>query len=274
MEAGVPEHWAEGIPWDEPGFSKRILKEHLSQKHDGASRRFTTIDRQVEWIHNSPLEGERSRILELGCGPGLYLQRLAKLGHDCFGIDFSPASIAYADYAAKEDGLSISYLLEDIRDAEFGGQLDLIMLIWGEFNAFAPEDAKSLLLKSFAALGPHGRVLLEPSSIDSIRRRGQKPRWESVCDSGLFLDSPHVCVEESFWNPERCAATSRWTVTDTATDETLVHSASYQGYTDEGYRDLLRNCGFGSVEKYASLTGEDEAQPTELPVFVGWKRDD
>ena len=36
-----PAPWAEGekIPWDEPEFSARMLHEHLSQKHDAASRR-------------------------------------------------------------------------------------------------------------------------------------------------------------------------------------------------------------------------------------------
>ena len=27
------------IPWDEPEFSARMLREHLSQEHDAASRR-------------------------------------------------------------------------------------------------------------------------------------------------------------------------------------------------------------------------------------------
>jgi predicted TPR repeat methyltransferase len=42
------------------------------------------------------LQSEPQRILDLGCGPGLYTQRLASLGHTCVGIDISPASIAYA----------------------------------------------------------------------------------------------------------------------------------------------------------------------------------
>ena len=34
----APEPWAEGekIPWDDPGFSRRMLEEHLSQAHDAA----------------------------------------------------------------------------------------------------------------------------------------------------------------------------------------------------------------------------------------------
>ena len=36
-----PDPWAEGdnIPWNDPGFSARMLAEHLSQAHDAASRR-------------------------------------------------------------------------------------------------------------------------------------------------------------------------------------------------------------------------------------------
>ena len=39
-----PRPWSEGekIPWNEPGFSRRMLREHLSQEHDAASRRFET----------------------------------------------------------------------------------------------------------------------------------------------------------------------------------------------------------------------------------------
>ncbi len=52
-----PAPWSEGekIPWNEPAFSARMLREHLSQEHDAASRRAAIIDRQVDWIFNTPL---------------------------------------------------------------------------------------------------------------------------------------------------------------------------------------------------------------------------
>ena len=100
-----PVPWAEGdnIPWDEPGFSKRMLREHLRQDHDAASRRSEKIDQHVAWIHDEVLSGHNTKILDLGCGPGLYSSRLAKLGHDCTGIDFSPASITYAQEQAQQE---------------------------------------------------------------------------------------------------------------------------------------------------------------------------
>ena len=59
-------------PWNDPDFSQRMLKEHLSQRHDAASRRTPTIKKHVNWIHNVVLDGKPSHVLDLGCGPGLY----------------------------------------------------------------------------------------------------------------------------------------------------------------------------------------------------------
>ena len=87
-----------------------MLKEHLSQEHDAASRRAAIIDGQVAWIHDHLLQGNPTRILDLCCGPGLYANRLARLGHRCVGIDFSPASIAYARERSEAGGLSCTYI--------------------------------------------------------------------------------------------------------------------------------------------------------------------
>ena len=55
----VPEPWTEGekIPWNDPEFSERMLREHLSQDHGAASRRFDTIEKHVDWIHRKVLSG-------------------------------------------------------------------------------------------------------------------------------------------------------------------------------------------------------------------------
>ena len=68
----TPKPWSEGekIPWNDSGFSERMLKHHLTQEHDLASRRFEIIDKHVDWIHNK-LGGNPSKILDLACGPGL-----------------------------------------------------------------------------------------------------------------------------------------------------------------------------------------------------------
>jgi SAM-dependent methyltransferase len=94
-----PQPWEEGekIPWDEPEFSKRMLKEHLSQDHNAASRRFEIVHRQVDWLERLAGGLERDlKVLDLACGPGLHSLDFARRGHSTHGIDFSPASIEWA----------------------------------------------------------------------------------------------------------------------------------------------------------------------------------
>jgi SAM-dependent methyltransferase len=254
----APEPWAEGekIPWQEPGFSRRMLEEHLSQHHDAASRRLETIERHVDWIHREVLSGEPTRILDLGCGPGLYTSRLSKLGHECVGIDYSPASIAHASEQAEREQLRCTYREQDIRAADYGGELGLVMLIFGELNAFPPADARAILAKARAALADRGLLLLEPHSFAAVQRMGERlPAWYSA-PCGLFLDRPHLCLQESFWNPDRRVATQRYFVIDASTGEVSRHAASAQAYTEQEYRSLLLECGFDEVVIHPSLTGE------------------
>ena len=161
----------EKISWDDPEFSKRMLKEHLSQKHDFASRKLEIIEKQVNWINNNFLKNKPSSLLELGCEPGFYLQKLSKLGHKCSDIDFSPASIEYAKANADLEGLNINYKLGDIRKVRFRIGFDLIFMIYGEFNTFKKQDAKMILQKIWDALNPRGLILLEPHLFDSIKKR-------------------------------------------------------------------------------------------------------
>lgn len=259
----VPAPWSEGdnIPWNEPGFSARMLREHLSQSHDLASRRSETIARHVEWIAAKALGPAPGSVLDLGCGPGLYLQALAARGYDCHGIDFSPASIAHALRQAEEAGLSIDYAEADLRGADFGpdGHFDAAILIFGELNVFAPEDARLILAKACAALKPGGRLLLEPASEATVRRIGAEPPvwWSST--SGLFGDRPHLMLTEAFWDEAKRAATKRYYRVETETGAVTRWASSQQAYSENEYRTLLQGCGFVAVRFYPALGGDGPA---------------
>jgi len=272
--AARPEPWAEGekIPWNEPAFSRRMLAEHLSQSHDLASRRSERIDRHVEWIHRDLLGGRPTRILDLGCGPGLYASRLARLGHECTGIDFSPASIDCAREQAGREGLSCTVRQEDIRRADFGAGFGLAMLIFGEFNVFRPGEARDILVRAHAALDHGGLLLLEPQTFAAVEQTGKAgSSWYSA-PSGLFSDAPHLCLTENVWDPATRTATTRWFILDAATGEVTRHAATMQGYTEDEYTSLLHECGFKDVETFASLTGTGDPDQKELIAVTARRR--
>jgi SAM-dependent methyltransferase len=253
----VPKPWAEGekIPWNDPDFSRRMLNEHLSQEHDAASRRFAIIDKHVQWVHNQVLKGNPTRILDLGCGPGLYTNRLARLGHRCVGIDFSPASIDYAREQAEEAGLECTYIHQDIRTADYGDGYGLVTSIFGELNVFRPREVRSILEKACRALSPGGFLLLEPHTFEAVVQLGkQPPSWYSA-EKGLFSEEPHLSLQENFWDTNDKVAITRYYIIDAATGKVARHSASMQAYTDEEYRFLLTECGFDKAAFFSSLEG-------------------
>lgn len=264
------EPWAEGdnIPWHEPAFSERMLREHLSQEHDAASRRSAKVDHHVAWIHGTLLSEAGTQVLDLGCGPGLYAARLAALGHRCRGIDFSPASIRYAREQADAAGSACSYVLGDLRQVDFGRDYGLAMVLFGELNVFTPDDAKAILRKAHAALRPGGWLLLEPHTFEAVRGMGDEPAAWSTETSGLFADAPHLVLTEHAWHEGRRAATIRYFVVDAATSEVQRHAQTMQAYTGGEYRALLAAAGFGEVSVHPSLTGRSEDAEPGLMVIA------
>ena len=250
------------IPWDDPDFSTRMLREHLAQVHDRASRRFEIIDRQVAWIHGSVLQGKPGRILDLGCGPGLYTSRLARLGHHCVGVDFSPASIAHAEAEARDAGLACTYQLADLRSVDFERDFehgfDAALLLFGEVNTFAPAELESLLGRVRGAVRDEGKLVLEPQSSEAVQATGEEPPVWTAQGAGLFSDAPHLTLRESAWHPEQSATTERYFVYGAA-GTPRVYAQSTRAYSDAELEALLTTAGFAIIGHYESIGDESEA---------------
>jgi len=268
----VPEPWSEGekIPWNDSGFSERMLEYHLTQEHDLASRRFDIIDRHVDWIHNK-LGGKPSKILDLACGPGLYSYRLTKLGHSCRGIDFSPASIKYAREQAFKEEVEVDYVLEDIRTADYGDNNDLALFIYGEFNVFKPVDIKRVLERAYDSLKEGGLFIAEPNRYETVKLVGTSPASWYSSQEGLFSPKPHLCLMENFWDEEKLVATTRYFIMDAETNNVTLHASSMVAYTREDLEQIIREVGFKGVVFYESLSGGEKDLDENLEVIEARK---
>lgn len=235
------------IPWNDPDFSKRMLKNHLSQEHDWASRRKDIIAGQLKWIQER-LPVTPADILDLGCGPGLYTLPLAAKGHHCVGVDFSPASIGYAREQANRAGLDIEYLLGDIREYAPAREFDCIIMTFGEFNVFSRQSAEFILATCSAMLRPGGIFVLEAHTFEAVRAVGQSaPHWEKN-KSGLFSDAPHLLLQKSAWDEAKSTATTWYYLVDAASANVTGYASTMQAYTKEEYVKMLGKAGLGVVE--------------------------
>ena len=128
--------------WTDEHTSEQMLAYHLNADIDVSSRRGEFIDRSVEWIASRFSIGADTRIADFGCGPGLYANRLAKVGASVIGIDFSKCSIKHAREVAREAGLTSEYVNQNYLDFETEHRFDLFpkcvqatqggKLVWSE----------------------------------------------------------------------------------------------------------------------------------------------
>jgi SAM-dependent methyltransferase len=235
------------IPWDDPVFSRRMLAEHLSQEHDLASRKSQMIREQVQWIHEHMCNNTPVKLLDIGCGPGLYIEQFAALDYDCCGIDFSPASI---EYARSHLGEKVKLVNGDIRSVDFGSGYDLATMVFGEFNVFSPDECKKILKKTFEALSPGGKLLLEAHTFDAVERVGRAPNsWYKSGPGllGLFSDDPYICLIENRWLDKQKTALQQFHILDPADGSVKSYRSTTKAWTNDQYKQLLKEAGFANV---------------------------
>lgn len=232
------------IPWNDSAFSARMLREHLSQEHDLASRRDALITQQADWLKTKMFGNSPTRVLDIGCGPGLYAAKLIDGTGYYKGIDFGPASIEYAlkHYGAPGDR---DFVLGNILEKSFGGPYDIVVFLYGEFNAFPPKDVRTILNKIRTALAPGGTVVLEVHTFEAIVNSGKGRSWYA-CENGLFGTSPHLCLQDNYWLSERRVAQQVFSIIERENKVQRYYN-TLQGYMEEEYLSLLQEAGFKNM---------------------------
>lgn len=171
--------------WTAPHIADRMLAFHLDGSNDMASRRTETIDGFVGWV-DAEIGLAGRKVLDLGCGPGLYAHRMAARGATVTGLDFSGLSIAHARQQAAAAGLEIDYREADYLAYLFPERIDLATLIYCDFGALPPERRRHLLDKIRAALRPGGALILDAFPPAHLERASEVLTCERRLMRGFF----------------------------------------------------------------------------------------
>ncbi len=242
------------LPWSDETFSRRSLKLHLDQGNDVNSRRQFIIQKHINWIHASILLEKPARILDLACGPGLYIEELAKLGHTCTGIDISPAAI---EYAKNNNASNAIYLCQDLLQMNLDQKFDMVLLNFGWFHNFPRTDGEKLIKQIRQLLRPEGRLLLELLHTEAIIDYGEAPPQWHHADSGIFSDSPYLFLQENFF-VERENITKVFYYIITEDSRVKGFQQIYQAYGEKELSTLLKKLGVRELNYYNNLCEEDD----------------
>jgi SAM-dependent methyltransferase len=261
----VPWRHGGNLPWDDPIFSERMLKEHLDQSHGAASRRLPEIRGQVQVMWDWLALTADARLLDVTCGPGLYAAEFARRGVTVTGVDFGPASLRYARELCRE--LPCEFILSDVRAMDFAGRdFNAAIYLYGQFTVLKPAESLDVLKRIRTALRPGGKLLLE--ILDDAKFDKKDNTWWYTDTGGLWGDFPYLHLGERAWDPAQRAAIERFHILNLETGEMQVYGLSDQAYTAAQVTEMLQEAGFGQVEVHPAWDGLALKDAPEWVVYV------
>ncbi len=238
--------------WDDPHISQQMLQAHIHPEWDAASRKHSFVDASVHWLHESILP-EASDILDLGCGPGLYCQRLARLGHQLTGVDMSPTSIAYGKKQAEAAGLNIQYQLSNYLQLDLEAAFNAALLIYCDFGALTDDERHRLAANVFQALRPGGIWVLDVWT-PRFRSPDELPKTWGVEQYGFWSGQPHLYLSETFHYPQ-CDVYLDQTTVFTEDEASTVYRVWERMFTKETLLSFLQPAGFVIKEWFGDVAG-------------------
>jgi len=245
--------------WNDPHISKQLLQVHLNQEVDLASRKEASIDKTIAWILDR-CNSEKLNILDLGCGPGLYCEKLHDQGHIVTGVDISGSSIEYARSKALKGSKSIEYLNSDYLNMDLpSNQYHLVMMVYTDFGVLLPEERLTLLRKIYSSLKPGGRFVFDVLNDLELDAKVVPADWK-IAEAGFWSDKPYMVLSNSFlYEQEKVILYQHNVVSD---DEIRTFRFWTHHFSKSDMQSLISNTAF-------KLEGEESGVLPERDSWTG-----
>ena len=198
--------------WNDPHISSQMLALHLAADETAASRPHRFIEASTSWIAAEFGLGRGSRVLDLGCGPGLYANQLASRGTRVVGIDVSARSVRHARLTAQRDALPAEFREGNYLVDELGGGYDLACLIYEDYCALSPSQRTGLMVRVRKALNQGGAVLFDVTAAPRFDAFRDGSVTERNLMGGFWSDRPYIGTCETWTYPELRLALERYTI--------------------------------------------------------------
>lgn len=255
--------------WDDEHISKMMLEAHLNPELEVASRTAEFMDRSARWIAQIAPPSRFKRVLDLGCGPGLYAQRFYRMGYTVTGIDLSRRSIRYAKDQAHKEGMDICYVCGNYCQLDSKEMFDLVTLIYCDYGALCPSDRREVLRRAYASLRPGGRMILDVFSHAHAERFSAYQVWKHCPDGGFWRKGAHLMLEEGFLCPEHVIGRRIAVVTP---EEESVYNLWDTCYTPQKLQEETQAAGFEVCGMYGDVAGAAYTEDCDTLAIVIEKR--
>ena len=237
--------------WDDENISRYMLEAHLDPDVEGATRKHAFIQRSADWIAERCRGGAGKKLLDLGCGPGLYAELFNDRGFQVTGLDFSRRSIQYAKEHASKTKRDIRYEYKNYLEMDYEEAFDVITLIYCDFGVLPPKDRKTLLGKIKRALKQDGILILDGFTETLPFQELETVQYQ---EEGFWSAGPHVLIQRNYKYPETANTLEQYLVVTEG--DCHCYNLWNQRYSRESLKKEIESAGLCYTGFYDDVAGK------------------
>lgn len=253
--------------WDDEYISAQMLELHLNPQVEAASREHAIIDAEAAFIIKQTGMDSSKAVLDLGCGPGLYVKRFAATGAMVNGLDMSERSLRYAEAAIKPDYSNASFLKMNYLELNMVDAFDIVTLIYYDFCVLSPDEQRQLLHAVRRALKLDGVFILD---VVTANRKIEEKTSVNVWEVGFWSPEPYVEICNSYIYNEPLIEGTQYTIVNEAGELRIIRFY-HRHFSLDDLKELFAECGFFIDKVFNNLKGDPFTANTETLGIVAGK---
>ncbi len=254
--------------WTDEHISKNMLSYHLDDSSELASRSSKNIEKVVCFLRGT-FDVNGKRIIDFGCGPGLYAHSLANLGAEVTGLDFSGRSIDYARNRANQDNLAIDYIVADYLEYTSDQMFDLALMVYHDLAVLSPDQRRRLLEKIYGFLRSGGCFIFDIPTITAFDERKEDFRVEKNMMNGFWSERDYFGIMQTFLYNDEKVAVDRFDIIETSRTRTIYNWLEY--FDIKKMTTELKSVGFSVESVYSNLLGANYSEKNHEMAVVAKK---
>jgi predicted TPR repeat methyltransferase len=241
--------------WTDEYISKSLLDAHLDEVHDAASRKSEKRINILNWISNNIKPC--SKIIDLGCGPGLFAYELGKSKHNVLGVDYNKESINYAQKNKLIEN-TVQYKYCNYLKDTIEGKFNAAMIIYCDFGALIPDEQKLLLKKLYNLLDDEGLLFFDVFGKEVMKNKGGKKNWFISNGRDFWSEEPYFLMEELKLFEKENVLGTRYYLVNQINGKIKEYIMWDQYHDEQSIKKLLLENGFETIEIKKDLIENDE----------------
>lgn len=199
--------------WSDPHVSAQMLAFHLDGVTSRSSRPAAFVEHSLRWLIGRFGIDRRTAILDLGCGPGLYTNPLARSAGRVVGVDVSARSLEHAR-ATAPSGAGLAYVHGDYLDAAVDGTYDLVLMVMCDYSALGPQRRARLLERVRGWLADGGHFVFDVHGAARFDRLEETATDSPELMGGFWAPGPYHGHRRTYLYPRERVSLDRYDIVE------------------------------------------------------------